>query len=77
MFGTPVIFPLTQVTGSFKTLIISNPLSSVIETFRFAFTGVGEFHWSYLVYSFAFMVFVLVTGILLFNKVEKSFMDTV
>jgi lipopolysaccharide transport system permease protein len=77
MFATPVIYPLSSVLGKKRMVILANPLSSVIETFRYAFTGVGEFHWGYLAYSFAFMVVVLFVGVLLFNKVEKSFMDTV
>ncbi len=77
MFATPVIYPLSSVTGLKRAVILANPLSSVIETFRYAFTGVGGCHWHYLAYSFGFMVVVLVIGILLFNKVEKSFMDTV
>lgn len=77
MFATPVIFPLTSLTGNFKILIMSNPLSSVIETFRLAFTGVGEFHGGNLIYSTVFMITILAIGVVLFNKVEKSFMDTV
>jgi len=77
MFATPVIYPLSSVLGKKRMVILANPLSSVIETFRYAFTGVGEFHFGYLVYSFVFMVVVLFVGVLLFNKVEKSFMDTV
>lgn len=77
MFATPVIYPLSILSERKKTIILANPLSSVIETFRYAFTGSGEFHWGYLLYSFGFMLIVMLTGILLFNKVEKSFMDTV
>jgi len=78
MFATPVIYPLSIISGKLKFYILLNPLSSVIESFRYMFTGgVGEYHWHYLIYSFVFMVVVLTTGIILFNKVEKSFMDTV
>ncbi|MFL5763721.1 MAG: ABC transporter permease [Bacteroidia bacterium] len=77
MFATPVIYPLSAVMGKKKLLLIANPLSSVIETFRYGFTGVGEFHWGYLLYSVVFMVAVVAAGSVLFNKVEKSFMDTV
>ena len=77
MFASPVVYPLSS-TGKLKFYILLNPLSSVIEAFRYMFTGgVGEYHWHYLAYSFVFMIFVLTIGIILFNKVEKSFMDTV
>ena len=77
MFATPVIYPLSSVTGMRRTVLLANPLSSVIETFRFAFTGVGDFSWIHLLYSFLFMIIVLFIGIILFNRIEKSFMDTV
>jgi lipopolysaccharide transport system permease protein len=77
MFATPVIYPLSSVAGKKKLVLLANPLSSLIETFRYGFTGVGEFHWSYLAYSAGFMLVVLFIGVVLFNRVEKSFMDTV
>ncbi len=77
MFATPIIYPLSTLSPKQKTIILANPLASIIETFRYSFTGVGQFSWYYLAYSFVFMIVVLVIGIILFNKVEKSFMDTV
>lgn len=77
MFATPVIYPLSSLNEKQKFVILLNPLSSIIETFRYAFTGVGEFSWFYLGYSFFFMLMVILVGVLLFNKVERSFMDTV
>jgi lipopolysaccharide transport system permease protein len=77
MFATPVIIPLSTLSPKQKMFILANPLSPVIESFRFAFTGVGEFSWVYLTYSFLFMIVVLFVGIIMFNRVEKSFMDTV
>lgn len=76
MFATPVIYPL-PAEGMKRTVLLANPLSSIIETFRFAFTGIGDFSWIHILYSFSFMVVVLFIGILLFNRIEKSFMDTV
>ena len=77
MYASPIIYPLSA-TGKLKFYILLNPLSSVIETFRYMFTGgIGEYHWHYLLYSFIFMIIVLTIGVILFNKVEKSFMDTV
>lgn len=77
MFATPVVYLLSALSEKKKIFIMANPLSSIVETFRYAFTGVGQFDWCFLMYSFAFMIVVLTIGIVLFNKVEKSFMDTV
>lgn len=77
MFATPVIYPLSLLEGKKKFIVLLNPLTSVIETFRYAFTGSGELHWYYLFYSFVFMIVVMTVGIIMFSRVEKSFMDTV
>jgi lipopolysaccharide transport system permease protein len=54
-----------------------NPVTSIVEAFRFATLGTGTFDWGQLGYSFAFMCVVLGVGIVVFNKVQRSFMDTV
>ena len=78
MYATPVIYPMSLVsTKRFGWLIRINPLSSIIETFRYAFTGSGAFHLGYFLYSFVFAITVMLIGIAVFNKTEKSFMDTV
>jgi lipopolysaccharide transport system permease protein len=78
MYATPIIYPLSEIENqNIKYVILSNPMSSIIETFRYAFTGSGDFSWASLGYSFAFMVVLLTAGMLMFNKVEKTFMDTV
>lgn len=77
MFASPVILPLSMLGGVKKLLMLLNPLSSVIEMFRYAFTGSGEVHWGFIGYSAAFMLVVVSIGVVLFSKVEKSFMDTV
>lgn len=77
MYATPIIYPASTVEGDLKTVIMANPMSAVIETFRYAFLGVGNFSWLNLAYSFSLMIILLAVGILTFNKVEKSFMDTV
>jgi lipopolysaccharide transport system permease protein len=77
MFATPVIYPISTLSSNQRFFILLNPISSIVETFRFAFTGVGEFSWMSLLYSFIFMLIVLILGLIMFNKVEKSFMDTV
>ena len=78
MYATPIIYPLSEIENeNIRMAVLANPMSSVIETFRFAFTGSGDFSWLNLGYSFGFMLVLLVFGVLSFNKVEKTFMDTV
>jgi lipopolysaccharide transport system permease protein len=77
MYATPVIYPMSALSKKYAWLIRSNPLSSIIETFRYAFTGSGQFSWASLVYSTLFAFALLAVGTIVFNKVEKNFMDTV
>lgn len=84
MYATPIVYPLSQVAGKVKfgidvyKVMCLNPVTPVIEAFKYGALGAGEFvGWGWLAYSFAFMVVLLVFGILIFNKVQKSFMDTV
>ncbi len=77
MYATPIIYPASSINGRMKTIIMSNPMSAIIETFRYAFLGVGDFSWGALSYSFCVTIVLLCIGIFTFNKVEKSFMDTV
>ena len=84
MYATPIVYPLSQ-TNSMRwlgipvhTLMCLNPVTPVIETFKYGFLGCGEFvGWRWLIYSFVFMSVLLGVGIVVFNKVQKSFMDTV
>ncbi len=77
MYATPVIYPLNSFSADKQWLLALNPMTSIIEMFKYAFVGQGVFSWMYLAYSFAFMVILLFVGIVVFNKVEKGFMDTV
>ncbi|HRG90634.1 MAG TPA: ABC transporter permease, partial [Chitinophagales bacterium] len=77
MYVTPVIYPISQVPEKFKPFLLYNPISPVIETFRYGVFGVGTFSWGALGYSTCFMVLVVFAGIVIFNQVEKTFMDTV
>jgi lipopolysaccharide transport system permease protein len=77
MYATPVIYPLASIPDDFKAYVLMNPLTAVIETFRYGYLGTGTFSWSALGYSTLFMLVLLLTGITIFNKVERSFMDTV
>jgi len=77
MYATPVIYPMSKLPEKYAWLIKANPLSGIVETFRYAFTGTGEFSWISIGYSTGFALVLLLIGTLVFNKVEKSFMDTV
>jgi len=77
MYITPVIYPLSSMPENRQWIIALNPMTSVIETFKYGAIDQGVFSWVYLAYSFVFMLVLLFTGIIVFNKVEKGFMDTV
>ena len=78
MYATPVIYPLSTITNDkIRMLMGINPLTSIFEAFKYGMLGVGQFSWSGLGYSFGFMVVLLLVGVVVFNKVQRSFMDTV
>jgi len=77
MYATPVVYDLSVVTGTFKTIIMLNPMTPIINNFRYAMLGCGTFETFYWGISWVVTVVVLLLGILLFNRVEKTFMDTV
>ena len=78
MYATPVAYPLSYLGNkSFLPLIRWNPLTAVVEGFRFALFGVSGFELSSLIYPLVFMIIVLFLGIMIFSKVERTFMDTV
>ena len=84
MYATPIVYPLSQVSEmrtaglNLEVVMRLNPVTPVIETFKYGALSAGEFiGWGWLAYSFVIMLVVLALGILLFNKVQKSFMDTV
>ena len=84
MYATPIVYPLSQTGSKFflgvpvHTFMCLNPVTPIIETFKYGFLGCGEFvGWRWIIYSFVFMCILLSLGIVVFNKVQKSFMDTV
>jgi lipopolysaccharide transport system permease protein len=77
MYATPIIYSLENIPTKYAIIIRANPISPIIETFRYAFTGSGYFSWTNLSYSMVFAICLLLFGTLVFNKAEKSFMDTV
>ena len=77
MYITPVVYPISALPEKFKILGTVNPLSSIFECFRYAYLGTGTFTIADLLISTLVIVFLFFAGVLVFNKVEKSFMDTV
>jgi len=77
MYATPVIYPASSLKGIFKTIAYYNPLTGIFECFKYAWLGVGDFDALMLVISTIIIFIILAIGTIIFNKVEKSFMDTV
>jgi lipopolysaccharide transport system permease protein len=77
MYATTVIYPLSAAPEKYRFLIVLNPMTGIIETFRYGFLGSGSFSWETLGYTSLVTLVLLVSGIIIFNKVEKNFVDTV
>jgi lipopolysaccharide transport system permease protein len=77
MYASPVIYPFSTVSGTWRWLLLANPLTPVIEVFRLGFLGTSAIEPIYLLYSAGFTLVTLLFGILIFNHVENTFMDTV
>ena len=77
MYTTTVIYPLSSAPEKYKTLISLNPMTGIIEAFRYAFLGQGQISINTLGYSTVFTIVVMVIGVVIFNKTEKTFVDTV
>lgn len=77
MYATPVIYPLSTMSPKRQWIMALNPVTSILEAFKYGAMGVGTFNWWHLAYSFVFMVVLLGLGVVVFNKVQRSFMDTV
>jgi lipopolysaccharide transport system permease protein len=77
MYATPVIYSVQSIPEKYRYWVMLNPLSPVVETFRYAFLGTGQFSINSLLYSGSFMVVLLMISVVIFNRVERTFMDTV
>lgn len=77
MYITPVIIPISSFPKKYKWIIDINPLSGIFECFKYGYLGVGDFSLNMLIYSTIFISITLFLGIIIFNKVQKTFMDTV
>jgi lipopolysaccharide transport system permease protein len=77
MYATPVIYPVSAIPLKYKAIIMANPMTPIMETFKYAFLGSGSFTWGGIFYASFFTLGVLLVGIVVFNKTEKTFIDTV
>lgn len=77
MYAAPVLYPVSQLPEALQKLVMLNPMSSVIEAFRFCITGSGGIHWGSLMYSFVVTALILLGSLVLFNQTEKDFIDIV
>ncbi|MBN1148990.1 MAG: ABC transporter permease [Anaerolineales bacterium] len=77
MYATPVIYPASSIPERYQFILQANPLTPVVEAFRYAYLGAGTVNAWTLLYSAGFMLVVLFLGLLIFNRVESTFMDTV
>ena len=77
MYATPIIYPLSAAGDKFRWALELNPLTPIFEAFKFGVLGSGSLSWGGLLYSFVFMLVMLFFSIIIFNRVERNFMDTV
>lgn len=77
MYATPVVYPVSQISKKLRSIIMLNPMSPVINNLRCAMLGIGQFEWGYWELSIVVTVFIVIGGVGLFGKVEKTFMDTI
>lgn len=78
MYATPIVYPMsTLADGWIKNILLINPVTASVEMMRYAILGSGEFYWGYYILSWAITVVVALLGVIIFNKVERNFMDTV
>lgn len=77
MYATPVIYPISQIPEKYHWIMLANPMTSIIETFRFSFLGAGNMSWTGLSYSLGFTILLFLSGMIIFNRTEKNFMDIV
>lgn len=77
MYATPVIYPLSSLPEKYRWIIELNPMTSIIETFRYGIMGIGSINWFNITYTIVFTICIFILGTLIFNKTEKDFMDTI
>lgn len=77
MYSTPVVYPMSQIPERWQWILALNPMAITVESFRYLYLGTGTINYSYMLVSVFLTVIILFIGLFLFNRVEKTFMDTV
>lgn len=77
MYATPVIYPLSTTSGKIRAILELNPLTPIFEAFKYSCMGCGSLDWGGLLYSTIFMLVTLFLSVIIFNRTERNFMDTV
>ena len=77
MYATPVIYPMSTTSGKIRTILELNPLTPIFEAFKYSCMGCGSLSWGGLLYSTIFMLIALFLSVIIFNRTERNFMDTV
>ncbi len=77
MYATPVIYPMSTTSGKIRTILELNPLTPIFEAFKYSCMGCGSLSWGGLLYSTIFMLVALFLSVIIFNRTERNFMDTV
>jgi lipopolysaccharide transport system permease protein len=77
MYITPVIYPIASIPEKYRWVVLANPVSSLVESFKFGFTGSGTFNLNSIIYSGIFSIVLFLFSVAVFNRTEKTFMDTV
>ena len=78
MYATPIVYPLSYVTNpTLHKIMLLNPMTAIIETFKYGAYGAGQFSWTALGYSAAVIFVLLIVGIAMFNRKQKFFIDTI
>jgi lipopolysaccharide transport system permease protein len=77
MYATPIIYSTAERPAKYQKIIMANPVSSIVEGFKYSFTSLGTFNPGALFYSLTVSIVILILGLVIFNRTEKTFMDTV
>jgi lipopolysaccharide transport system permease protein len=77
MYTTPIVYPLSSAQGVLKYLILANPMTGIIECFKYAFFGAGTFELSMLFYPSLFAIGLIYISLLVFSRYDKNFVDTI
>lgn len=77
MYLSPILYPLSLAEGVFRTLLLANPMTPLLEAIKYSFLGTGVFSWAYLAYSTAFALVLVAAGLAVFRRTGRNFIDTV